>query len=110
MSDDYDNIDFCPTCNDPSVADSHRRAFERDMLEVLKPVLDWFQSDEQPPRPPMEILRDVVAELQADRRVSLKAMEAVRKFLAACRCVDIHHHGFGPAFDAAQAAKREAEL
>lgn len=75
-----------------------------NVSKALAPVLDWFQSDEHEPRPTLDILRDVVAELQMDRQVSLKAMEACRKFLKACRCVDIHHHGFGPAFDAAMEA------
>jgi hypothetical protein len=79
--------------------------------EALVPVLDWFQSDEHEARPTLDILRDVVAELQMDRQVSLKAMEACRKFLKACRCVDIHHHGFGSAFDAAmEATQLQVEL
>ena len=35
-------------------------------------------------------------------------LQACRVFLAQCRCVDIHHHGFGPAFDAASAAVAKA--
>lgn len=34
---------------------------------------------------------------------------ACKIFLAQCRCVDIHHHGFGAAFDAACAAIAKAE-
>ena len=34
---------------------------------AVAPVLDWYQSDEQPPRPLAEIVADVVADLQADR-------------------------------------------
>ena len=39
----------------------------RDLLAVLEPVLDWYQSDEHPERDPLDILRDIVADLQSDR-------------------------------------------
>jgi NTP pyrophosphatase (non-canonical NTP hydrolase) len=35
-------------------------------------------------------------------------VNAAGSFLKACRCVDIHHHGFGPAFDAAVKFRKEA--
>lgn len=40
---------------------------EGGLLAVLKPVLDWYQSDEEDARPPLEVLRDIVADLQTDR-------------------------------------------
>lgn len=44
------------------------------LLAALKPVIDWYQSDEQPPRNPIDIIRDIVEDLQSLRR----AMESIR--------------------------------
>jgi len=44
-----------------------------DLLAVLGPVLDWYQSDEHPERGTLEILRDIVADLQTDRAENLKS-------------------------------------
>lgn len=46
------------------------------LMEVLEPVLDWYQSDAQPPRDPMDILRDVISDLQEDRKELLAEREA----------------------------------
>ena len=46
-----------------------------DLLAVLSPVIDWYQSDEHPSREPLDILRDIVADLQSDR-AQLLAMRA----------------------------------
>ena len=43
----------------------------RDLLAVLEPVIDWYQSDEHPKREPLDILRDIVADLQSDRSEAL---------------------------------------
>lgn len=43
-----------------------------DLLAVLAPVLDWYQSDEHPERAPLDILRDIVADLQSDRADNLQ--------------------------------------
>lgn len=45
---------------------------ESAVREALAPVLDWFQSDEEAERPLVDILRDVVQELVADREDNLK--------------------------------------
>ena len=42
-----------------------------DLLAVLAPVLHWYQSDEHPERTPLDILRDIVADLQSDRAAAL---------------------------------------
>jgi hypothetical protein len=50
--------------------------------EALAPVIDWYQSDEVPGRNTVDIVRDVVADLQEDRRAALilaKIVLAVRK-------------------------------
>lgn len=107
MTEDNEDVgsDFCPTCGDPTIADSHRRATLNEVREILAPVIDWFESDERDGIPTLEILRDVVKELQNDRAYGLLAADALRKFLSACTCDMIHHWGMGPAFDAAQKAK-----
>ena len=52
----------------------------RDLLAILEPVLDWYQSDEQPERPPLEILRDIVADLQTDRAENLKSAATLANY------------------------------
>lgn len=42
-----------------------------DLLAALGPVLDWYQSDEHPPREPLDIIRDIVDDLQSDRKAAL---------------------------------------
>ena len=52
-----------------------------DLLAVLGPVIDWYQSDEHPEREPLDIIRDIVADLQSDRAENLRyrpALERVR--------------------------------
>ena len=45
-------------------------------LEALRrdvaPVRHWYESDEHPPRPDAEVLKDIVADLQSDRAENLK--------------------------------------
>lgn len=41
------------------------------LLAVLAPVLDWYQPDDQPQRPLLDIVRDVVSDLQSDRKDAL---------------------------------------
>lgn len=54
--------------NKPTDSDSSVMAVANDsLLAVLAPVLDWYQSDEQPAREPLDILRDIVNDLQSDR-------------------------------------------
>lgn len=55
-----------------------------DLLAVLAPVLDWYQSDEESARPPMDILRDIVDDLQSDRKAALVASSAATDALALC--------------------------
>ena len=50
-----------------------------DLLAVLEPVLDWYQSDEHPERPPLEIIRDIVADLQSDRAELLAIHAKIRQ-------------------------------
>lgn len=50
-----------------------------DLLAVLAPVLDWYQSDEHPEREPLDILRDIVADLQSDRADSLALRAQIGK-------------------------------
>lgn len=44
----------------------------KSLRAALEPVLDWYQSDEQPPRPLPDIVRDVVTDLQKDRTELLR--------------------------------------
>lgn len=44
----------------------------RVLLAVLEPVIDWYQPDDQPEREPLDILREIVADLQNDRAKNLK--------------------------------------
>lgn len=60
----------------------------RDLLAVLEPVLDWYQSDEHPEREPLEILRDIVADLQSDRQAALVASSAASDALALCHQIE----------------------
>jgi hypothetical protein len=76
MEDHYDNPDFCPLCGDPTVATGHRNAFEREVLDIVAPVLDWYQPDDQHLRPLYDILRDIVTDLQTDRAILLKIQAA----------------------------------
>lgn len=48
--------------------------------EALAPVIDWYQSDEHPGRNTVDIVKDVVADLQDDRKAALKlkSVEAER--------------------------------
>ena len=48
-----------------------------DLLAVLAPVLDWYQSDEHPEREPQDILRDIVADLQS--RIRARQLSHARK-------------------------------
>lgn len=50
-----------------------------DLLAVLAPVLDWYQSDEHPEREPLDILRDIVADLQTDRADALAGASDKRR-------------------------------
>jgi len=43
-----------------------------DLRQVLLPVLHWYQSDEHPERPLLDIVIDIVADLQTDRADALK--------------------------------------
>jgi hypothetical protein len=65
----------------PSVATSA-------VFAVLSPVMDWYQSDEQPPRDPLDIIRDIVSDLQADRKAALVASSAARDALELCHQIE----------------------
>lgn len=55
-------------------ADRHRQSTEALQAEIeraIEPVKDWYQSDEHEPRPTVDILADIVADLQHDRADSL---------------------------------------
>ena len=45
-------------------------------------MLDWYQSDEQPERAPLDILRDIVEDLQSDRKAALEASGVIRTLQA----------------------------
>ena len=49
----------------------------KQVEEALGPVWDWYQSDEHPDRTLEEILKDMSADLQKDRRVVLEARRIV---------------------------------
>lgn len=49
-----------------------------ELLGALGPVLDWYQSDEEPDRDVLDIVRDAVADLIADRRAVLALQAAYR--------------------------------
>lgn len=42
-----------------------------EIREALAPVIDWYQSDEVPGRNTVAIVRDMVSDLQEDRRAAL---------------------------------------
>lgn len=49
---------------------------DSDVLrEALEPVLHWYQSDEHPERPLLDIVADVVADLQHDRTEALQCAQ-----------------------------------
>lgn len=52
---------------------------EEDVRKALAPVIDWFQSDNDHPRPILDILKDVAEELDRDRRDNLKFRRALRE-------------------------------
>lgn len=58
-----------------------RPADSDDLLGVLNPVLDWYQSEEQPKRQPLHIVADIVADLQNDRASALRMSAALRKIV-----------------------------
>ena len=60
----------------------------RDLLAVLEPVIDWYQTDEHPERDPLEMLRDIVADLQSDRKAALVASSAATDALALCHQIE----------------------
>lgn len=47
-------------------------AVYRGMVKALEPVRDWFESDEHPPRPEADIVKDAVESLEEDRQQALK--------------------------------------
>ena len=56
-----------------------KAVLNEDLLAVLAPVLDWYQSDEQPERAPLDILRDIVDDLQSDRSANIRMDAALTK-------------------------------
>lgn len=48
------------------------------LREALEPVLHWYQSDEQPDRPLLDIIADIVADLQVDRTECLRLTALLR--------------------------------
>jgi hypothetical protein len=50
-----------------------------DLLALLAPVLDWYQSDERQEREPLDIIRDIVDDLQSDRSANLRMDAALTK-------------------------------
>lgn len=59
-----------------------------DLFAVLLPVMDWYQSDEADARPPLDIIRDIVADLQTDRAAALVASSAARDALELCHQIE----------------------
>lgn len=55
-----------------------------EIREALGPVIDWYQSDEHPRRNTVDIVRDVVSDLEADRKASL----LLSRIVVAARSVD----------------------
>ena len=43
------------------------------LLAALEPVWNWYQSDEHPERPLVEVIADIVSDLQHDRALALRA-------------------------------------
>ncbi len=58
------------------------------LFAVLEPVIDWYQSDELPERHPLDIIRDIVADLQSDRKAALAASSAARDALELCHQIE----------------------
>lgn len=76
------------------------------LREAVEPVLHWYQSDEHDNRPLIDIVRDIVADLQSDRKDALRAAtlcEALKPFARAAewwkafsdqqRITSLHQHG-----------------
>lgn len=58
------------------------RRVSNEMLEVIRqiePVLDWYQPDDQMPRPLGQIIRDMVADLQSDRKQNTRMAQALQR-------------------------------
>lgn len=56
----------------------------RAIRKELEPVLFWYQSDEEKPRPTAEIVRDVVADLQMDRDQVLSVQKLAQGVKSLC--------------------------
>jgi len=56
-----------------------------DLLAVLEPVLDWYQSDERDPREPLDILSDIVDDIQTDRTENIRLRSAAKRALKLAR-------------------------
>lgn len=54
---------------------AHREQSTAALQAEIEPVLHWYQSDEHSPRPLQDIVRDIVADLQSDRK-DLPALQA----------------------------------
>lgn len=50
----------------------------KEVEDALGPVWDWYQPDDQEDRSLRDILRDVSADLQKDREVTLAAFRLVK--------------------------------
>ena len=59
-----------------------------DLFAVLSPVMDWYQSDEEDARPPLDIIRDIVADLQTDLAVALVASSVACEALKLCHQIE----------------------
>lgn len=68
--DDYDRLPDTP-------AEPVRTEVEAAIRNALAPVLGWYQPDDAPERPTHDIVRDVVADLQADRAETLRLHAAL---------------------------------
>lgn len=48
-----------------------RFEFEMKFRKAFEPVEHWYQSDEEEPREAFDIMRDIVSDLQEDRKAAL---------------------------------------
>lgn len=89
---------ICFTCGTVLIKD-HTTLNDHQVRTALAPVIDWFQSDEQPERPTMDILREVVKELVEDRHQLLAIQRILGGAFAATelpdtqRMEDEYEHG-----------------
>lgn len=79
---------------------------EQELRAVLEPIMHWYQSDEQPERPVLDVLTDVITDLQQDRKTLLRMQELSQYMLQEDICNRLTPRVVDVAYSAFMAAKR----